>query len=69
MKPAALISHHVIVVKSYITKYKSRWSRTVFFHQVADTVSNPAISPLKHAKKCVFGVFLNHTRIALVCKN
>jgi len=22
----------------------------------------------EHAKKCVFGVFLNHTRIALVCK-
>jgi len=32
-------------------------------------VSNPGISPLKHAKKCVFGVFLKHTRIALVCKN
>jgi hypothetical protein len=29
----------------------------------------PGIAPLKHAKKCVFGVFLNHTRIALVREN
>ena len=43
--------------------------RTVFFQWVRDTVLDPGISPLKHAKKCVFGVFLNHTRIALVCKN
>ena len=27
------------------------------------------ISIQKHAKKCVFGVFLNRTRIALVCEN
>ena len=32
-------------------------------------MSNPEISPLKHAKKCVFGVFLNLTRIALVRKD
>ncbi len=30
---------------------------------------DPGISPRKHAKKCVLGVFLNHTRIALVCEN
>ena len=30
---------------------------------------NPGFYPLKHAKKCVFGVCLNHTRIALVCEN
>ena len=29
----------------------------------------PGIPTLKHAKKCVFGVFLNLTRIALVRKN
>jgi hypothetical protein len=32
-------------------------------------VSNPGISLLKHEKKCVFGVFLNLTRTALVRKN
>ena len=32
-------------------------------------MSNPGISPRKHAKKCVFGVFLNLTRIALARKN
>ena len=42
---------------------------TVLFHQVADTVLAPGIPTLKHAKKCVFGVFLNLTRIALVRKN
>ena len=29
----------------------------------------PGISTDKQAKKCVFGVFLKLTRIALVCKN
>ena len=29
----------------------------------------PGGSPQKHAKKCVFGVFLNFKRIALVRKN
>ena len=29
----------------------------------------PAIAPLIHAKKCVFGVFLKNTRIALIKKN
>ena len=32
-------------------------------------MSNPGIPTNKHAKKCVFGVFLNLTRIALVRKN
>jgi hypothetical protein len=30
---------------------------------------DPAISTYKHSKKCVFGVFLFLTRIALVCEN
>jgi len=41
----------------------------MFFHWVADKVSNPGISPRKHVKKYVFGVFLNRTRLALVRKN
>jgi len=32
-------------------------------------VFKPEIYPYKHAKKCVFGVFLKYTRIALVEKN
>ena len=42
---------------------------TVFFYEVRDTVSEPRISPQKHAKKCVFGVFLNPTLIALFREN
>ena len=30
---------------------------------------DPGISTYKHSKKCVFGVFLFLTRIALVCEN
>jgi hypothetical protein len=41
----------------------------MFFHQVRDTVSDPGIPTEKHAKKCVFGVFLNPTRIALAQEN
>ena len=41
----------------------------MFFYYVVDTVWIPGISLLKHEKKCVFGVFLNLTRISLVRKN
>ena len=33
-----------------------------------DTVSNPGIPTNKHVKKCVLGVFLNRTRIELMCE-
>ena len=33
------------------------------------SLSNLGIPTDKHVKKCVFGVFLNHTLIALVRKN
>ena len=49
--------------------YLIQSARTVFFHKVVDTVSNPGISRRKHHKKCVFGVFLNRTRIALAFEN
>ena len=41
----------------------------MFCHWVAETMSNPEISLRKHHKKCVFGVFLKHARIALLRKN
>jgi len=41
----------------------------MFFNYVVDTVLDPGIPSDKHAKNCVFGVFLNRTRIALVRKN
>ena len=36
------------------------------FHLVRDTVSNPEIPTLKHAKKCVFGVCLDRTLRATI---
>ena len=41
----------------------------MFFHLVVDKVLDPGIPSDKHSKKCVFGVFLNRTRIALVREN
>jgi hypothetical protein len=42
---------------------------TVFFHLVVDKGTHLKISRDKHSKNYVFGVFLDLTRIELVCEN